>query len=164
MAYYKQFLSIDPGMSTGIVLWHSLWGGPFIRHEYWQIAGGLEGFIAFISKDGVPAIVEDLDISFAVCEQFIPDGRASKLQEFEPLRIEGYIRGLFPCEWDIHWQRNSAMKGVTDRKLKQHDLWVTGTDVGMPDANDVISATKHGLAWLKANHAPSRDFYWKDDE
>jgi hypothetical protein len=40
--------------------------------------------------------------------------------------------------------------------LKDHGLYTTGSQVGMKDADDVISATLHGIAWLRRQrHMPT---------
>jgi len=152
----RRFISIDPGMSTGWAIWEQVepWE-PFHRVNVAQSPGGLPGFLA------ADVFNRRRSLDWVVCERFIPDGRASGLEQFEPLRIEGFIEGCF--KGAIRWQRNAEMSGVSDRLLKQHGLWLTGKDVGQPDANDAISATKHGLAYLKARHRPSQEYYWRED-
>jgi hypothetical protein len=45
-------------------------------------------------------------------------------------------------------------RGLTpDGDLRSHGLWVTGGDVGRPDANDANMAIRHALLLLAGEHA-----------
>ncbi len=158
-------LSIDPGMSTGIVSgWYSD-TDPYVREEFWQVEGGLAGFRQWWwgwpnYYTGDPLLV---------CEKFTPlpsMTRSFKLNELEPIRIEGALEVL----WDrtpIVWQRPAAMvlaggdttarrKKNSDDVLRRMGLWTTGKQVGCKDANDVNSAQKHAVAYLRSiGHAPT---------
>jgi hypothetical protein len=113
-----------------------------------------------------------------VCEKFVPlpVPRTFKTAELEPIRIEGMIEDRL--DGNVIWQRSSAMvlsqRGVlsamTDRQktaarkrasddvLRSMGLWTTGKQVGMKDANDVNSAQKHAVAYLRSiKHRPTVD-------
>lgn len=111
-----------------------------------------------------------------VCEKFVPlpAPRTFKTAELEPIRIEGVIEDRL--DGNVIWQRSSAMvlsqqgvlpsmtarqktaqrKKASDNVLRLMGLWVTGKQVGLKDANDVNSAQKHAVAYLRSiKHEPT---------
>lgn len=152
-------LSIDPGeTSTGVVILNAPPAAPAYPVYIAHVTGGVQGFIAWLkAADSITGV---RGISHIVCEKFIPDGRASKPGEFEPLRIEGALLALW-SEDGITFQKNDVRNTVTDAALKRAGLWLTGEDVDWKDANDSIAAMKHGIAWLKNNdHRPTIEALW----
>jgi hypothetical protein len=165
-------------MSTGIVLGKFDDDTEYERIARWQFDGGLEGFKdwyrvnRYYYYDGWEfhidtGILEPLDSDvIIVCEKFVPlpAPRSFKLNELEPIRIEGALASFHE---NIVWQRSSAMvltggESTAERKKNSDDvlrgmgLWTTGKDVGMKDANDVNSAQKHAIAYLRSiGHAPT---------
>lgn len=175
-------LSIDPGMSTGIVLGRFEDNTEYERLEFWQVEGGLPGLRAWLDihfnetdsgwwkfRDIFPYVIESYEVTI-VCEKFIPwpAPRSFKLNELEPIRIEGVIEDRFDPE--VVWQPATAMvlaggdtkpqrKRNSDDVLRRMGLWTTGKDVGMKDSNDVNSAQKHAIAYLKnIGHEPTKRF------
>jgi hypothetical protein len=149
-------LSIDPGMSTGIVLAEYDTLVPLTILGKWQIEGGLTGLIERFDPD---------DVDEVVAEKFSPLPRVFRLNELEPLRIEGALEAWYPV---IHWQRPVAMalagtggsqaenKKAADDILRAAGLWTTGSQVGCKDANDVNSATKHLVSRMRRiGHGPT---------
>jgi len=174
---------IDPGLSSGIVLGHYSDTEPWTRVAYWQVTGGLGGFMDW--WDGMVLLVDDGGVGmWAVdaewmSEKFIPlsgNGFSHTLGSVEPLRIEGALiaLSLMPAEYPApEWQRADQQyfcggdNVVEKRKrskawLKEHNLYLTGKDVGQKDAEDVISATLHALSWARKHHEPSQRHYWPD--
>lgn len=158
-------LGIDPGMSTGIVFGQYTDTTPFQRTAFWQVEGGLTGLSqwwGFLRWYPSVTTVE------YVVEKFVPlpMARSFKLDELEPIRIEGWLAGRAA---GIVWQRSSAMvlaggdttaqrKKNSDEVLRKMGLWTTGKEVGLKDANDVNSAQKHIVGYLKSiQHAPTLD-------
>lgn len=155
-------LSIDPGMSTGIVLGRYDREKPYERIDRWQVEGGLTGFIEFYDDFGS----DYLHGGVVVVEKFVPlrSNRTFRVDELEPIRIEGAIQmvGISPV-----WQRAASMvlaggdtpaqrKRASDDVLRRMGLWSTGSQVGRKDANDVNSAQKHAIAYLKSiKHLPT---------
>jgi hypothetical protein len=149
-------------MSSGIV-----WGEyddttAFTRLGYAQVTGGLPGFIEFFAdrflKRGRWDYAADL-----VCEKFKPRpvARAWKLNELEPIRIEGWLHQFHPA-WQWPEQRSLTSDGVkaSEKILHAKGLWLTGSDVGAEDANDVNAAQLHLLAYLRnIGHAPTINAY-----
>lgn len=172
-------LTIDPGMSTGIVLGQFTEATPYERIGRWQIEGGLEqlawwvmyhfdddlGWWSF-SKENAGFHVTDVVV---VCEKFVPlpAPRTFKTQELEPIRIEGALQMALET---VVWQRAGAMvlaggdtpakrKRASDDVLRRLGLWSTGSQIGMKDANDVNSAQKHAIAYLRSiKHEPTMRF------
>lgn len=124
-------LSIDPGMSTGIVLGRFT-NTKYERLHYWHLEGGLPAFRDWHNAHWMEAHTvygeewyfpeHRREPSFlpnqltTVCEKFVPlpAPRTFKVAELEPIRIEGAVEAL---GMDPVWQRSSAMvlsnEGVT---------------------------------------------------
>lgn len=173
-------------MSTGIVLGKFDDDTAYERIARWQFDGGLDGFKdwyrvhRYYHYDGWEFHIYDgwefhidgglleMPVSevIIVCEKFVPlpAPRSFKLNELEPIRIEGALTSFHE---NIVWQRSSAMvltggestagrKKNSDDVLRDMGLWTTGKDIGMKDANDVNSAQKHAIAYLRSiGHAPT---------
>lgn len=172
-------LSIDPGMSTGIVLSEVQSSGRLkILHQE-QTTGGLVDAVhgilyAYYKTDDRPAVI---------CEKFTPrphgGGSGFDLKQVEPLRIEGYLVGThfiedykpglpvwrqphaqYFCGGDTQPEKRKRAKDF----LRQHDLYVTGKEISAPDSEDVTSAMLHTLGYLRdIRHRPSLDYYFKGD-
>lgn len=178
-------LGIDPGMSTGIVLGEYTDDTPFEVIEKWQVERGIHGWLAWkgnhvgsngslIWTDG--GIDEDPFGMLAhwdvikVCEKFIPRpmARSFKLDEVEPIRIEGSVLDTFRS---VVWQRPPMMvlaegdtpaerKRASDDVLRRMGLWSTPKSMGpeytLKDCNDINSAMKHIVAYLRSqDHQPT---------
>lgn len=125
-------LSIDPGMSSGIVLGEFTPETPYTRLGFWQIEGGLSGlrhwlgahhedtndgtmlppwwfFPAEDDPDADDVLGFENDELVIVCEKFSPRpmARSFKLEELEAIRIEGVVEDRF--EGMVTWQRPMAM-------------------------------------------------------
>lgn len=97
-----------------------------------------------------------------VCEKFSPrpGARSWKLNELEPIRIEGALEVLHPGR--VNWRKPEQRKLVgnsliaTGRFLRDAGYWQTPKSVGRPDANDVNAAIMHALGHLRdAGHIPT---------
>jgi len=155
---WTQLLAIDPGMSTGVV-----WGvysdtEPFKLEGRTQVEGGRDATRDFLEG-------QFSTYTRVVCEKFRALPRVYKAVELEPLPIEGVVTTLFV---DVVWQYPGAMtiggahgtpaknKRAADDVLRRMGLWTTGSQIGFKDANDVNSAMKHVVAYLKGiSHRPT---------
>lgn len=162
-------LSIDPGMSTGIVLGKFTGDTAYERILRWQVEEGLYGF--FDWHESIPG--DWLHAGVVVVEKFVPlpMARTFKTEELEPIRIEGAIEalGISPV-----WQRAASMvlaggdtpaqrKRRSDDRLRALGLWSTPTNMGkdytLKDCNDINSAQKHAISYLRSiSHKPTLDF------
>jgi len=155
----------DPGMTSGLV-----------QAEYdentlpeivgkFEIPGGMEAVDELIKNgwgwDGF-AIDEEW-----VCEKFRVTPRTYKAAELEALRIEGVVYSADP---DVVWQYNDQMllagsghgspsknKTAADNVLRELGLWTLPREVpNHKDANDINSAMKHLVAYLRnKGHRPT---------
>ena len=152
----KRLISIDPGMSTGMVL--ALYDADKrmeVIHAG-QVAGGIQGALLEIEDLIDPEMV-------IVCEKFSPrpGARSWKLAELEPLRIEGALEAIYGDR--IYWRKPEQRKLVRDLSttelfLKANDYWTTPKDVGQKDADDANAATMHALGYLRDRaHRPTID-------
>lgn len=152
----------DPGMTTGLVIAEFLPHiGPHITGKH-EIPGGLDGMDHWAEQVGVGGI----DIT--VCEKFRMTPRARTAVQVEPLRIEGSVHAW--CK-PVVWQYPDAMliggmhgspsanKRAADDVLRRMGLWTLPSEVeNHPDANDINSAMKHLVAYLRnTGHQPTLD-------
>jgi hypothetical protein len=170
-------VTFDPGMSTGITLGEYHEFTAYKRIDFWQVEGGLPALRMWWGPAPWPQAspLEHDGITY-VCEKFVPlpAPRTFKTAELEPIRIEGAIEDRL--DGNVIWQRASAMvlaqgdahrqptkakqaaarKRASDDVLRDMGLWTTGKQVGCKDANDVNSAQKHAIAYLRAiKHGPT---------
>lgn len=150
---------MDPGMSTGAVAARILDDElPIIIYRK-QIEGGL----ASLSDD--PFWMHGLHQERTVCEKFHPRpmSRTYRLDELEPLRIEGYLLATLGWEQILFRQpeqRHLFKEGPEFAKsaafLKWAGYWTTGSEVGCKDANDANSAMMHLFGYLRdRKHRPT---------
>lgn len=168
-----QLIAFDPGLSTGVVVGHYSDTEPWRLHKFWQIEGGLEGFLDW---DATTAYMCD----DAVAERFVPlagQGFSHTAGSVEPLRVEGALVALayMPADPTADgWQRASQQYWATGanakEKRKKQKAWVkenhpelykTGKDVGCKDAEDYWSALFHSLARMRhLKHGPTLKHYF----
>ena len=169
-------LTIDPGISTGICLFS--WGEEqaFAVEQVWQIPQGAVGIGKFIDwtklrMSGPAMMMDTRPLDALIIERFTPRPHQSfalTRLSVESLRGEGAFtsRGF---EDHIEWAEPSQQYFIgspelelSEKKkksrefLKLHGMYVTGSQVGAKDADDVISATLHSIAWLRRErHMPT---------
>lgn len=118
-------LSVDPGLMTGLVLGEYTDDTTYERLAYWQVSGGLGGFLEWHYQNwdrgehwlfGIPyeeRISADFEIK-VIAEKFVPlsgGGFSHTLKSVEPLRIEGamvalgMIEDYAPDGGNANWQR-----------------------------------------------------------
>lgn len=169
----KYTLSIDPGWTWGAVLGQYDDETPWERIEYWQSDGGVDSFIEWFSRIA-PGRRDDPIFEIwignrygcvtqramtVIAEKFVllpSPGRTPKTRDLEAYPIEGALKAMYT---GTVWQRASCQnlaggdnpkerRSNTDKILKDYGLWLTGKNVGMKDANDVLSATRHALYYM----------------
>lgn len=152
-------LSMDPGMSTGAVAAKIMDDElPTIIYRK-QIEGGLA------SLSGDPFWTYGLHQERTVCEQFHPRpmSRTYRLDELEPLRIEGYLLAtlgwgeiLFRQPEQRHLFKETETFTKSAAFLKWAGYWTVGSEVGCKDANDANSAMMHLFGYLRdRKHRPT---------
>lgn len=158
-----RLLAIDPGMTTGVVWGHYDQTSPFLRVGFAEVPGGMVGLDEWLidlfeGRFAWPDVV--------VSERFKPRpmARSYRLDELEPLRIEGYLWSLFDRRdnslvFRDPETRGSGRDGVRgmERVLKLHNLWLRPSDIpNHGDANDANAAQMHALAYLRSiGHLPT---------
>lgn len=173
-------------MSTGISIFiNSDPEEPWVFSQAIQITGGLLGFHTWCEETDILGYLLNYDIT-VISEKFTPrsHGPANGFTQksVEPLRIEGAIQVMFnlpdpfndfsPPRWRQPSQQyfsgggNLAGKKRKSRNfLKKHGIDLKGSDVGAPDADDAISATLHGFAYLRDTlHRPTLEAYFKEND
>jgi len=173
----KFLIAIDPGMSSGIAMFQYGEHKAAELVESEQIPGGVANFYESEIMERTGWIyISDMTV---ICERFVPlseDGFSHTSDSLEPLRIEGMLigDGIMSADYtDKRWQRASCQlitgsgsdttrKQASNALLKEYGMWVTGVDVGQPDADDAISAIKHGIYYLKnvLKHRPTIEKFW----
>jgi hypothetical protein len=150
-------------MESGIVWGHFEPGHPLMRDGYAQVSGGIEGFEKFFEEKFIGEYYLGDWFQILVCEKFKtrPLARSYKLNELEPIRIEGYLYQFDPV-WQWPEQRSLTSDGVkaSEDILKRKGLWLTGSDVGSKNADDVNAAQLHLLAYMRnIGHTPTIEAY-----
>jgi hypothetical protein len=161
-------VSIDPGESTGITSWGYSEAEPATRIYAAQITGGLQGFLDFFRYEN---FFFDFDFPDVIVSEQFTLLNHDYVANVEPVRIEGAMVAL---RMNPVWQppavmyfcggaTKAARKKASQDFLKKNDLWLTGKDVGQPDANDAISSTLHALAYFRSiRHMPTLKKYWSE--
>lgn len=152
-------LSIDPGMSTGIV--RAVVEDDKVPTIQWRVQQ--EGGVAGLHNMELPFHMLDRRIERIVCEAFHPrpTSRSYRLDELEPLRIEGYIwatrsDAIFRQPEQRHLFKEGPEFAKSAAFLKWAGYWTTGSEVGCKDANDTNSAMMHLFGYLRdMKHRPT---------
>lgn len=148
-------ISIDPGMMTGIVVGRYDIDTPFEYITRSQVGGGLQG--ALLEAGEIDPRME------ITVEKFSPrpGARSWRLDELEPIRIEGALETLYGSR--IRWRKPEQRKLIgdlprTEAFLKATGYWTLPSEVGYKDANDVNAAMMHALGYLRDRaHRPTID-------
>lgn len=148
-------LTIDPGYATGIALgWYSSIEG-YVLHDKWLVPGGAAGFADWWKINGY--FMRNFD---KVIEGFINHDGPADLVSVE---VIGWIKGERISVDE--YQPPSDKHQCPDRVLKDHHLWVTGSDVVWTDGRDVNDAIIHAIAYLKKKrHLPTLAKYFPDSD
>lgn len=157
----QYILSFDPGISTGVCLGVIGDSMPFKAVHRWQFLGGAMGLDEWIRKEW-DHYRKDLHV-LTIAEKFSPrpNKRFSLTRDaVEPLRGEGILiaHRVMPDYPDKRWREPSEQyiyggKTLAEKKklakqfLKDHNMYLTGKDVGCKDADDARSATWHGISY-----------------
>jgi hypothetical protein len=156
-------------MATGVFVGEYDDTTPLFRTGFIQIPGGIEGFSRWLFDNMLGYSEERGEYALwdrMVCEKFNPHpmARSWKLDELEPIRIEGFL-----YQWNPKWQKPGAMalkdgpnwtqaqrKRASDDLLRRNGWWLTAKDTGLKDANDANAAAKHALAYMRSiGHMPT---------
>ncbi len=163
-------LWFDPGIETGIQ--YGVFGDDYAyeMRKVWQIPCGVLGLRDWI-HGGENVLYKHAD--FIGAEKFIPrplEGMSHTLDSTYPLVQEGVLMEaeLMPIYPAGNWQPATAQtlsggdteeerRHRTDDLLRSKGYWMTGSQLGRPDAKDVNSTTRHILYFLtrKLKHAPT---------
>ena len=186
----KTLISIDPGMSTGLIAGTYSDDTPFELTHAFQIEGGVEGFVMrcytdyihvngktvsrFFTPRGGITLSNDLTV---LVEKFTARGAAAgpfalKTDALEPLRIEGALLAMgVPVTWVSPAQQYFiGGKDKAEKKKRQH-AWlkengyaIMPKDLGTKDADDARSALAHCISWLRRQkHKPTLDLFRKKE-
>jgi|GEM_PF-1303752 len=178
-------LTIDPGVSNGAVLFRWSDEMPMEIIAKYQFTGGAEGLAAFMYRQGLRVETKSkpdvgieryvtfgtLRISALVVEKFTPRPNASfglTLKTVEPLVGEGVLIGAGFKPFII-WREPKQQYFMGDSRLplpqkkklakgflKEVGMYLTGKDVGQPNADDAISATLHAVSFMRSmKHKPT---------
>lgn len=184
----KTLISIDGGMSTGVVIGKYSEHLPFTLMHAFQFEGGVEGFIENVEtfyddEDSTKTVWLgqpqdtwfDIETATVIAEKFAARGSGNgfsyRTDALEPLRVEGALlaMGLNP-EWRQPPKQYfmapagtplNEKKKLSHKWLKDKGLYIAPKDVGCKDANDARSAALHCIAWLRdTHHMPTLKHYF----
>lgn len=174
----KTLISIDGGMSTGLIVGTYSDDTPFELTHAFQIEGGVEGFL----KVGLFGTIQDYyvdgdtPITYLV-EKFTARGTAAgpfalRTEALEPLRIEGALLAMGvtptwvspPQQYFLPGRDKAEKKKRQHAWLKEHGYYIAPKDLGTKDADDARSACAHAISWLRRQkHKPTLDAFRKED-
>lgn len=149
----KTIVAFDPGAVTGIAI------GMFSDEVPLTIVD--VGAIQY--KD----MVEDFDLlldepaDYIVAEVFESRSGQDHAPDLLGVRVEGLLDVAFLDR--IVWRSPSTKSQVPDQVLKDHGLWVTGSDVDWTDGRDVNDAIIHMLGFMvhTLKHRPTMEKYFR---
>lgn len=182
-------ISIDPGLSTGVICGTYSDTEPFRVTHAFQIEGGVEGFLSKVKLSQTSlGVFGHISESYyfngdtpktVLVEKFTARGSANagfsyRTDALEPLRVEGAILalGVMPT-WVSPQQQYFLGGGSKAEKLKNRNAWfkehkdlgyyITGKDVGCKDADDARSALAHCISYLRREkHLPTLSLFRKE--
>lgn len=170
----KYLWSIDPGLSTGIARLSYEEDTPPVLENAQQFRGGANDLLWWVRDfllvwDGEGTVISE---KFNARNT---KGFAYTTASLEPLRCEGVLLAYdLPTAWVQPPQQYIAGgDGKADKRKRQHKFlkdsgfYVTGKDLGAPDADDARSAMAHGIGYLARNgHYPSFDLIssWSESQ
>lgn len=167
---------IDPGRSTGIAWGHHTDTTPLTLDGYAQVDGGLLGLLIWLGDNETTV---KSNVWYA--EKYVPYSAIQTVDSTYPLIVEGGLitAGVIPDHNQApeRWRPSKHQYWVSGGKAAQKrqkqerwikdnhpDLYVTGSNVGAKDADDVRSAIFHLLSLMRAqNHKPTMAHYWPDE-
>jgi len=167
------YMAVDPGMATGVAIGRVTEEEPLEVIYVGIIPQGAQGFIDWLEFTSNGKAITEMDCmkhfpnEYAnidyhldiICETFQLRGGVIN-PNLEPLRIEGIILDRFQSA--IHWQHPSDKMLIGDEFLKEHDLWLTGSQVNHEDGRDANDALQHLFAHMaKKRHLPTLHEYWR---
>lgn len=174
-------LSIDPGLSNGAALGHYSDTEAYELVKAYQFKGGARGLADWFRSGALYRDTEDwpsydTEERVVICEKFTARQPLTRVME-ESLRGEGWLVGEhWLPDYDVDpsvWPHPPAQyfaggKDQPEKKkrmhawLKSHDLYVTGSMLGQPNADDARSAIAHSIGWLrKQEHGPTLERYFR---
>lgn len=185
----KTLISIDPGLSTGVICGTYSDDTPFELTHAFQMEGGVEGFCGKF-----PDIATwDLDLGYTCQECAQPDlyraeevtvlvekfnargsanaGFSYTSKSLEALRVEGALIAMgIPITWVQPPQQYFLPgKDKAEKKKRQHawlkenDYYIAPKELGTKDADDARSALAHCISWLRKFHKPTQELFRKDN-
>lgn len=157
-----QLMAVDPGGATGVATGSYSDTEPLRFTDTYTIPKGVEGF-SEVFWNGMDTFYPEK----LIVETFVP--RANEfLASVAGVEVIGFIKGT---SLDTIWQDRGEKADLTggdgqaanDAWLKEHDLWLTGKQVGWKDARDALDARIHALVYMKKiRHIPTLREYFSD--
>ena len=135
-------LSIDPGKATGFV---EVSYDPDTAHLGDVRMGVLDGVDNALNY--IRSYASTRGKTIVVYEGFTLSAGNQYTADLSGVEIIGALKYAFPSGW-LHKRSRSDKKQVPDQLLKDHNLWVTGTDVDWTDGRDVNDAWIHLIGYL----------------
>lgn len=166
-------MAVDPGRATGVAIGRYSVSMPVEVIYTGIIPGGTLGFCEWLhdTQDGKYVVENDCSYNFPdhwgdlewhldyVCETFKPRG-GNFAPDSEPLRIEGVMMDHFGN--NVIWHTPADKSLIGDDFLKEHQLWVTGKEVGHTDGRDANDAIIHLFVhMMRQRHLPTLEAYWR---
>lgn len=169
----KTLISVDPGVSNGIsafsfsdtkpaeLVWFAQFrgGAKALREEVSQLRGYFPSE-TWIYEDFTARNTNGFSYTTATLEPLVGIGVLMGLGIID--RDDPLQRCAPPLQYFAGGKTLPEKKKAQHRWLKEKGMWVTGKDVGQPDADDVRSSMAHAIAWLRRQkHVPTLERFFK---
>src|SRR5690606_28717084 len=124
---WQTIVTYDPGKVTGIA------EGVFSDNEALFVLDTLAVPYEEL-RDSFPFLLE-VEKDHVVAEVFTLRTNNTFAADLTGVRVEGLLDLAY--QGDVHWRDRTTKEQVPDEVLKEHGLWVTGSDVDWEDGRDV---------------------------
>lgn len=143
-------LALDPGAVTGFAI-----GSFSVRTPLRFIEEGV-----LTNETDLHWLLNSTNQDITVAEKFVLSSGNQFVADLSGVRLEGLIEAL---RYDVVWRLRSTKTQVPDSVLKEHNIWITGKQVGWTDGRDVNDAIIHALGHVAftMHHKPTLEKYFK---
>lgn len=150
----QNIVAFDPGAVTGLA------GGVFSETEPLTITA-YELLTYEELRDGID-LFREYTFDHVVAEVFTNRTNNDFAADLTGVRVEGILDAGF--DGKVVWRDRTKKSQVPDQILKDHGLWVKGSEVNWTDGRDVNDAIIHMIGYVAFDlrHRPTLEEYFRN--